>query len=173
MDQISGVAVPIRLPPGLARLRRRWDLAASLGARSHVTVLYPFLPVAALTPDVRHRLDGIARSVEPFEVRFERVRRFEGVVWLDPEPAEPFRSITAAIVERWPDHPPYGGIFDTVIPHLTIAESGTAPLEEVERLAEAELPVVARASALELWRQEADGRWHPHWRMRLGARVRP
>ena len=77
----------------------------------------PFLPVAALTPTSGTGSTAIAAAVEPFEVRFERVRRFPGVVWLDPEPAEPFRSLTAAIVARWPDHPPYGGVFDEVIPH--------------------------------------------------------
>ena len=44
----SGLAVPARLPAGLARLRRRHDRAASAGAQPHVTVLYPFIPCASL-----------------------------------------------------------------------------------------------------------------------------
>ena len=96
-DRPSGLAVPIRLPPAIARLRRRWDRAARAGPRPHVTVLYPFLP----TPPARRPTSGGAwpRSpvaVEPFEVRFHRVRRFDdGVVWIEPEPAEPFRRLTA------------------------------------------------------------------------------
>ncbi|MEO5884975.1 MAG: 2'-5' RNA ligase family protein, partial [Candidatus Limnocylindrales bacterium] len=94
-DPPSGLAVPIRIPPSLARVRRRWDRAAIAGARAHVTVLYPFLPTSRLTPDVRAQLAAIARSVSPFEVRFARVRRFDdGVVWVAPEPATPFQELT-------------------------------------------------------------------------------
>jgi 2'-5' RNA ligase superfamily len=168
VEPITGVAVPIALPGALARLRRHWDFAASLGARSHVTVLYPFVPVASLTPDVRRDLEAIARTVEPFDVRFETVRWFDTVVWLDPIPAEPFRRLTAALVARWPDHPPYGGVHDEVIPHLTITESDDAPLEAIAAAAQAALPIVARATALELWRQDETEHWHPHWRVALG-----
>ena len=82
----SGIAVPIALPPGLAAIRERWDLAASLGAQPHVTALFPFAPAADLTDGVRDGLAGIAAAVEPFAVRFERVRRFPGVVWVEPRP---------------------------------------------------------------------------------------
>jgi len=169
-DLPSGLAVPIRIPPSLAQVRRRWDRAAKAGALAHVTVLYPFLPTSGLTPDVRVQLAAIARSVSPFEVRFARVRRFDdGVVWVAPEPATPFQALTAAAVACWPDHPPYGGIFDAVIPHLTVVESDVAPLAEVEALARRVTPFTARAERLELWRQGEDGRWLPHWRLRLGG----
>ena len=35
--------------------------------------------------------------------------------------AEPFVRLTEAIVERWPDYPPYDGVFDTIVPHLAVA----------------------------------------------------
>jgi len=169
-DPPSGLAVPIRIPPSLAQVRRRWDRAAIAGARAHVTVLYPFLPTSRLTPDVRSQLAAIARSVSPFEVRFARVRRFDdGVVWVAPEPATPFRDLTAATVACWSDHPPYRGIFDEVVPHLTVVESDEAPLQEVEALARRVTPFTARVDRLELWRQGEDGRWLPHWRFRLGG----
>jgi 2'-5' RNA ligase len=170
MEPITGIAVPIRLPPRLARLRRRWDYAAGVGAGSHVTALYPFMPVADLTPDVRRELAAIAALVAPFEVRFARAQRWDTVVWLAPEPAEPFRALTEAISARWPAYPPYGGVHDVVIPHLTVTESDDAPLEAIAAAAAADLPFTARARALELWRQDESERWHPHWRMPLGDR---
>jgi hypothetical protein len=166
----SGIAVPIALPPGLAKIRERWDLAASLGAQPHVTALYPFAPATGLTDMVHDDLARIAGAVEPFAVRFERARRFPGVVWVEPVPDGPFVALTAAIATRWPDWPPYGGLFDTVIPHLTIAESVDAPLDEVAAAAEAELPVEGRADRLELWLQDAAGRWRPHWAFPFGVR---
>lgn len=173
-DAPSGIAVPIAIPRRLARTRRRLDRAAIAGAQPHVTVLYPFLPTSALTSSVRADLVRIARTCEPFDVRFERVRRFDdGVVWLEPEPSAPFAELTAAVEARWPDHPPYGGAFDELITHLTVAEAdGRDALAEAESAARATLPFRARASRMEVWRQDAAGRWRPHWRIPLGPGVR-
>ena len=104
-----------------------------------------------------------------FDARFETVRRFDGLVWVEPEPATPFVRLTEAVVARWPEWPPYGGLFDEVIPHLTVVESDTAPLGEVETAVRLSLPFKARATRLELWRQDAAGRWHPHWLFPLGG----
>jgi 2'-5' RNA ligase len=171
MTPITGVAVPIALPDRLARIRRRWDHAAALGARSHVTTLYPFTPVASLTPEHRRELAAIAARIQPFEVRFRHVRRWPGVVWIQPEPDDGFRALTKALVARWPDFLPYEGVHDEVIPHLTIAESETAALDAIESQVAAALPFSARATALELWRQDATERWYPHWRVPLGGRT--
>ncbi len=168
--RISGVAVPIAIPPGLARIRERWDFAAAQGAQPHVTVLFPFLPESELTEAVRADLAAVAALVAPFDVRFAHIRRFEGVVWVEPEPSEPFRRLTQAMVERWPDYPPYGGVHDTVIPHLTVAESDTAPLANIADEAGRAMPFTARAEVLELWLQDEAGLWRPNWRCPLGLR---
>ena len=60
------------------------------------------------------------------------VGRFPTVVYLAPEPSEPFDRLTEAIDARFPDFPPYAGAFDGVIPHLTITESAAAPLDDIE-----------------------------------------
>ena len=166
----SGIAIPLPIPTSIARIRRRWDLGASLGARPHVTILYPFLPESMLTAQVRTDLAAIARNVQPFDVHFGVVRSFDGVLWIEPEPAAPFRLLTAAVVAHWPDWPPYGGIFDDVIPHLTVAESATAVRRNVGAAIAAALPFTRRASTLEVWRQDEARRWRPHWRLPLGVR---
>lgn len=166
----SGLAVPFAVPPPLDRLRRRWDRAALAGAAPHVTILYPFLPCGSLGPAERTALAAIAGSTPAFEVRFERVRRFADLVWIEPEPAGPFAALTATVVERWPDQPPYGGAFETVIPHLTLVESEVAPLAAVEDAAARVGPFVRRAQRLELWCQDAAGRWRPRWRIPFGVR---
>lgn len=171
IDPPSGLAVPIRLPVPLARLRRRWDRAARAGAQPHVTVLYPFLPTNALTPEVRAELATIANATAPFEVTFRQVRRFdEGVVWVEPEPAEPFRRLTAEVHAHWPEHPPYEGRFQELIPHLTIveAEGDDPPLDAIEAAVRRHLPFTAQADRVELWRQDATGRWLPHRRIPFG-----
>lgn len=166
----SGLVVPFTVPSALGGLRERWDRAATAGAGPHVTILYPFLPCDALGLAVRTELAAIARDVPGFAVRFERVRRLADVVWIEPEPADPFAALTAAVAERWPDHPPYGGRFETVIPHLTLVESEVAPLEAIEQAAARVAPFVRRAQRLELWCQDAAGRWRPRWRIPFGVR---
>ncbi|MFG3094110.1 2'-5' RNA ligase family protein [Streptomyces sp. NPDC048202] len=69
----------------------------------------------------------------PFEARFERCGRFPGILYLAPDPDAPFRRLTEAVAERWPETPPFGGQFDEIVPHLTIAQGqDDAVLEEAE-----------------------------------------
>jgi hypothetical protein len=79
---------------------------------------------------------------------FARTRWFgQDVLWLDPEPAQPFRQLTAAVWRAFPQHPPYGGAYDDVVPHLTIAEQRLADMPAllaVERVVQSGLPLVAR-----------------------------
>lgn len=169
-DPVSGVVVRVRLPPSLERLRRHDDFAASMGVPPHVTLLFPFITASALRPLVRRALVGIAAAVEPFDVRFAAVGRFPGVVWLMPEPAARFSALTEAIATRFPDYPPYEGAFDEVIPHLTLVESPTAPLDQIAAAAQRHLPFTSRVAVMEVLVEGPDERWRGHWRIPLGAR---
>ena len=68
------------------------------------------------------------------------------MAYLAPEPPEPFASLTEAIVERWPDYPPYEGIHETVIPHLTVAYGDDSLLAEVEADVTPKLPIEAHVT---------------------------
>jgi len=164
----SAVVVRVPVPPAVERLRRRWDRAARWAVPAHVTVLYPFVPAGDLDASVRHSLAGIAAEHRPFDVRFERVGRFPTVVYLAPDPPEPFNRLTEAIHSRFPDFPPYEGAFEVVIPHLTIVESTEAPLDEIATVAKAALPFRHHVTRLEVLVQGQDGRWLTRWRLRLG-----
>jgi SAM-dependent methyltransferase len=118
-------AVYVEVPaaePLVADHRLAYDPAAAAGIPAHVTILYPFLEPGEIDRAVRRRLREICAGVGPFDARFERVGRFPGVAWLAPEPIAPFRALTEAMVEAWPDHPPYGGEFEEVIHHLTLGD---------------------------------------------------
>jgi 2'-5' RNA ligase len=169
-EAASAVVVRVPLPAALARLRARWDWAAGVGVPPHVTVVFPFLPADRLTPDVRRALVAIAASHRPFDVRFARVERFPTVVYLAPEPSAPFTRLTEAVVDRFPDFPPYGGAFEEVIPHLTITESGDAAFDAIAAQAETALPFSHRVTRLDVLVETAEGRWHGHWRIPLGVR---
>jgi hypothetical protein len=113
---------------------------------------------------------AIAAGHRPFEVRFARVERFPTVVYLAPEPSAPFTRLTEAVVDRFPDFPPYGGAFEEVIPHLTITESGDAAFDAIAAHAETALPFSHRVTRLDVLVEAAEGRWHGHWRIPLGIR---
>jgi 2'-5' RNA ligase len=170
VEPASAVVVRVPVPRVLERLRARWDWAAGVGVPAHVTILFPFLPERQLGPDVRREVATIAAAHEPFEVRFTRVERFPGVIYLAPEPSAPFAHLTQAVVARYPDYPPYGGSFEEVIPHLTIAESEVAPFDEIAEVAANLLPFVHRTSALEVLVEGGEGRWQSRWRLPLGVR---
>ena len=58
--------------------------------------------------------------------------RFPDVAWLAPVPDAPFRRLTELIVSRYPDYPPYEGIHDEVIPHLTVGVGDTTLQDEID-----------------------------------------
>ena len=169
IEPASAVIVRVPVPPGIERLRTRWDRAASLGVPAHVTVLFPFLAPGDLVPAARRELAAIAAATDPFEVSFTRVDRFPTVVYLAPEPDTPFARLTAEIAARYPDHPPYGGAFEEVVPHLTVAESATAPLDQIALAAAEHLPIRHRVTMLEVLVEGVEGRWHGRWRLPLGS----
>ena len=110
----------------------------SNGVPPHVTLL---APCPADTEAIEEVLDGI----RAFDVEFLELRRFTEVptLYLLPKPADPFPHLTIALVERFPGWPPYGGLHDKIVPHLTVTRG---PAEDaVEAAVAAKLPLRARA----------------------------
>ena len=141
----TAVLVPFpALEPLVGPYRRRLDRAAGWGVPPHVTVLYPFVrpPVDARTLE---RLAHALADVAAFETVFARVEWFgDDVVWLAPEPDRPFRDLTEAVWRAFPDHPPYGGRFEDVVPHLTVGHIDLPAMREAAAALAADLPVRAR-----------------------------
>ncbi|WP_168217790.1 2'-5' RNA ligase family protein [Occultella kanbiaonis] len=155
--------------PLVAGPRSRFDVAAQFGMPAHVTVLYPWLPRDELGADDLDGVRSLARASAPFEAVLARTARFPRTLWLDPRPADRFRALTEAVALRWPQAQPYGGEFETVVPHLTVAhEQPEEVLAEVAAEVSAALPVTFSATALAL--HEFDGvRWLERDRFTFGA----
>lgn len=140
----SALVVPVPdVEPVVGPWRERFDPGAPLGVPAHVTVGYPFLPLAAVTPEVVEDLATLVAAEPALRVTFARCGRFPEVLWLDPEPAAPFVRLTRALVARWPEAPPYGGRFgDDVTPHLTVVMTTSGPdMDSVERALVPALPL--------------------------------
>ncbi len=131
--------------------RSQFDAAAAAGVPAHITVLYPFLDHDRVDAGVLADLDALVGQHQAFDLRLTQCRRFPGALYLAPEPETRFRALTAAIVGRWPEAPPYGGQFADVVPHLTVAH-GQDPevLDMIESEVCDRLPVTERIESVQL-----------------------
>jgi 2'-5' RNA ligase len=159
----SGLILEVpEVEPAVGELRSGLDSNARLGIPAHITVLFPFMPPAEIDDAVLRRLAGIFAAVPAFEHRLVRTSWFdEDVLWLAPEDDAPFRSLTESVQREFPDYLPFGGQYEGVVPHLTIAHH--CPLEQMrvaERLVREQLPISSVATAVSLMVQrDASGTW--------------
>jgi 2'-5' RNA ligase len=147
----------------------RYNEAARYGMPPHVTVLFPFLRIDDVDVGVIEALAAIAGAQPRFDVEFGLCARFPGVLYLRPDPDTPFRRLTAAVVSRWPQAPPYGGQFDDVTPHLTIAHTvDPARFDEIEADVVTRLPLRTEVTEVQLLAFD-DQRWTPRHSLPLGS----
>jgi 2'-5' RNA ligase len=159
------VAVP-EAEPLVGDWRLRYD-NASLGIPAHVTLLFPFVPAGDLEEALLGELRELFAAQPAFSVAFSRVARFAEVAWLAPEPAEPFRRLTDLIWERYPSYPPYEGIHDEVIPHLSVAVGDATLQDQVDHALTPHLPVAADVREVVLLEEQPDRRWRTRERFPL------
>lgn len=168
---MSQTAVLVRVPeaePVVREWRLRHTYDAPLGIPAHVTLLFPWVPVDELDEATEARLAQVLGKTEPFDITFARTARFPEVLYVEPEPSEPFSALTEAIAAEWPEHPPYEGEHETVIPHLTVAESDDdGLLEQIRAAVEPQLPFRTRVAEAELFEEDTAGRWHRRSRFPL------
>jgi 2'-5' RNA ligase len=148
----SAVVVPVLDAGPLVReLRLQYDPSAKAGVPPHVTLMFPFLPPSDLTEARVGALAALLRGEDRFEFSLSRVREFEqGVVYLEPEPAQPFIRLTRKIGDLF-GLLPFGGEFgDTAVPHLTVTTpESRMTLQQIATQLEPVLPI--RTVADEGW----------------------
>lgn len=164
----TAVIVPVpEAEPAVGRWRRGHDPSAAGGVPAHVTILYPFAGAARIDDELLTGLGAEAAQHPVFEFRLGAVGSFPDVVYLAPEPAGPFIALTQGLVARWPAHQPYGGAFDEVVPHLTVAH-GREPAGLRDDLTRS-LPIEATARRLALMAERSDGTWTERASFPLGG----
>jgi 2'-5' RNA ligase len=172
---MADTALVVMVPeaePYVSALRERYDPAAAVGVPAHITVLFPFVPFEQLSSDVLHRIDLISASTRPFDFHLSSVARFSDCFYLKPEPAQPFIDITSRVVAEFPAYPPYRGLFDSIIPHLTVARGGEDDLIKAARLLNTAHPILGfecRCESLVLI-ENSSGRWTQNALFELASR---
>jgi len=153
------IVVP-EVEPLIGRLRERYDAAGAMGAPSHVTLVFPF-------GDDEAGLEELFAAVRPFDFELVGTASFpDSTLYLEPEPAGPFVRLVETLAARYPDHPPYGGTHETIVPHVTVGQN--VPDEEERRIGAA-LPIRCRAEAVTWLEEGRNGRWAERRRFTLGG----
>jgi 2'-5' RNA ligase len=151
------VAVP-EAEPHVAELRQAHDSSAPLDVPAHITILFPFAGPGEIDEEA---IGELLAAHAAFDFELASIEHFDdGVTYLAPVPAEPFAALTRAVAARWPTYQPYEGLFDAVIPHLTVGET----MLELD----APLPIACRAHEVLLIEEaEPGGRWRVRRRFPL------
>ena len=175
MPEQSESAIVILVPQAqnlIQSVRRRYDLEPAQ-VPAHITVLYPFKPPNKISVSVIADLRRLFSDHYSFRFSLAGLGTFPGTMYLAPTPHEPFVELTRAVYERFPDTPPYGGVHDEVIPHLTLAGiPEELPFErvvgEIETALRPRLPIDVAATEVKLM-DNSCGEWRVHTTFPLGA----
>jgi 2'-5' RNA ligase len=169
------IIVPVpEAEPAVDLLRRANTPDGAEGMPAHVTLIYPFTDDSQLAAGRIAEVRAVLEQFCAFEFVLSKVRRFdnlpsESYVWLAPTPSGPFVQMIEALASAFPEHPPFGGAFATVIPHLTIAASIDEDLlDQVANQAADTLPIKARAETARIMRR-IDGQWRLVAEFRLAS----
>jgi 2'-5' RNA ligase len=142
------------------------------GMWAHITLIYPFRDSARIDAETMRDIASVLTSFMSFTFTLTTVEYFRGprvVLYLAPEPAAPFQELTRSFARRFPDAPPYGGVFDEIIPHVTIAdEDDPQILATIEAEVGSRLPIKAIAREVELVEHAPQG-WSRRQSFRLAT----
>jgi hypothetical protein len=169
----TAIIVPVpEAEPVVGRWRRRYTPSGSSGMPAHITLVVPFTDSDVLDTNRTREVGEVLGRFEPIELSLVATAYFEGpptVLYLEPEPAGPFQTMTEALVCAFPEHSPYERAHGKIIPHLTVATRlERERLAAIEAEVAAMLPISARPS--EAWLMEyADRAWRLRDRFTLAA----
>jgi 2'-5' RNA ligase superfamily len=158
-------ALIVRVPkaePYVSHYREQYDSSAKLGMPAHITVLYPFMPPELINASTFEKVKAAILCETVFAFRLAKVGQFPGVVYLTPEPSDPFVSLTRVIAQAFPGYPPYRGQHVGTVPHLTAAQTGepeqSVVATELHKLLENSGSIVSFCNELVLI-ENSTGRW--------------
>jgi hypothetical protein len=165
----TGLVVTVPQAEASAReVRCRYDTAAQFSMPAHITVLFPWLLVSDVSADVLLQLERLTQSLEPFDAKLVGTGRFPATLWLKPEPTDKFRDLTLAVWREWPNTAPYEGQHDSIVPHLTVADTQQESLlDELEHHFAGLAPIHFQVAELRLFVFDHHT-WHQHASFSLG-----
>jgi 2'-5' RNA ligase len=169
----SALIVNVAEAEGLvSELRGRYDPSATDGVPAHITILFPFREPTAISSDDILTLKRTFLSHPSFAFSLTEIGRWPRTTFLTPKPVEPFIELTNAVAGAFPSYPLYEGKYESVIPHLTVADGSAHGAAEAEArlrvLLREHVPVLARCNEIELI-EDISGIWKLRHRFQLAS----
>lgn len=138
--------------PVVTACRQRFDRDAAAGMPPHITVFYPH----QYDRSIGEAVGAALADHDPFHFELVALGRFPDVVYLQPEPREPFVRLTQTL-SACLGALPYEGRFETVVPHVTVATRRWLPRSATRALAGA-LPITGEATSVDVL-ADVGGQW--------------
>ncbi|MFJ1567910.1 2'-5' RNA ligase family protein [Streptomyces erythrochromogenes] len=170
MPDPGTTAVVIVLPDAAPLLDAAWRIDPALvrpGVPAHVSLLYPFVPEAALTGQDEKNVGSLAASFPAADLLLEDVVTAPGFVAVSVPELQP---IADAFHAQWSGLRPYGGRFGArPAAHVTVAMGADDPATAAHVRTEVGnlLPLRTRAATVQLVVLTEDG-WRPRFTAPLG-----
>jgi len=157
----SAVIIPVpAAEPLVGDLRRELDPLASRGVPPHITLIVPFF-TAPVPPDVVAELMQMFGVLQSFQIEFRSIGRFQRTLFLTPSRTAEITALIESMVRRWPEYPPYGGIHDAIVPHLTVADDqDAAHFDALTAKLTPGLPLTTTITEARLIESDERGFWH-------------
>ena len=150
MNGHTVLAVPVPALEAFVRERTAFYDASFLSAdprfsHAHLTLLAPW--VEQPTASDLAIVERLAAATASFTTLLVELGEFpDGVLHLVPRPDDGLRALMERVAGAFPEHPPYGGAYADVVPHVTLDRRGdevtpASVLAAVGHLLPAELAV--------------------------------
>ncbi|MEU9166080.1 2'-5' RNA ligase family protein [Streptomyces sp. NPDC048424] len=171
MPEPGTTAVVIVLPGAAPLLDAAWRIDPALvrhGVPAHVSLLYPFVPEAALTGQDEKGVRSLAASFPAADLVLEELVTASGFVGVAVPQLQP---IVDAFRDQWPGVRPYRGRFGArPAAHVTVAMGADDPTvsARVRAAVGSLLPLRTRAAAVQLVVLTEEG-WRPRFTAPLGS----
>ncbi len=121
-----------------------------VGVPPHITLQYPWMPPVLIDEGVLAEVDSLFAAFSVFDFSLNLGWFGREVLLLVPDDPTPFVRLTKAILSRWPEYPYYGGEYDAIEPHATLAFGAEASLSALAAEIADLVPIRARASSVTL-----------------------
>lgn len=150
LDVVTAVVIPVPEAETIVRQRLLRTSPSRIprdrSPAAHIALIAPFLPLDRIDDGVLAELERCFAGLTSFGYTLTEVCEFpDGVVYLSPEPAAPFRRLTLELHRLFPEASPHGVTFDDVVPHLTVPMPPDEIAEDLRAQLAHTLPLTAHA----------------------------
>ena len=121
-----------------------------VGVPAHLTLHFPWMPPTRINERTIAELTSLFSGFPLFDITLELGWFGTEVLLLVPRDPVPLIRLTKAIINRWPEFPYYGGEYDNIEPHVTLAYGDEPSLSKLAAEIADQVPIRVRASTVDL-----------------------